>query len=229
MNKRYKSLAVIYAIAYAVFCALFFAIPFNRTANAWICFAFTTVSFVVGCVVTFRAFRNRGLKSKIYGFPIFRIGLSYTIVQTVFTFILLCVELKTAAPTWVSVAVSALLLGAAGIGVISTSTARDIIEEQEAAQQAATKPVKQFRIDLESIVAKCGDPEVKKVLQKLSDDFRYSDPVSIDELSEIEEKIRVEVKVLDNLVQTEPEAAPQKAEEIALLLADRNRRSKALK
>ncbi|MDE6021616.1 MAG: hypothetical protein K2H01_11555, partial [Ruminococcus sp.] len=63
----------------------------------------------------------------------------------------------------------------------------------------------------------------------LNDEFRYSDPVSGDGLKGIESEIQGEIKKLRSLINEDLNAASDITSNIERLLADRNRRCKALK
>ena len=122
-----------------------------------------------------------------------------------------------------------MLIGIVAIGVIATDSARDVIEAQDKEIKLATKQTTLFKLDVNSLLDRCKDPEVKKALGKLSESFRYSDPVSSDELKEIEEQITKELDNLGKILETDNNAALEKIAQIENMLADRNRRCKAMK
>lgn len=228
-NKKTKSLLVVYAIILVVFCVLYLVIPFPKTGAYWLEFVFSIIAVCAGCGVSFYALKNDGLKSKVYGFPMLNIGIGYTVVQLIFGFIIAVVGFFTAVPIWIPIVASILILAICAIGFIGADNARDIIVEQEKRDVIATKAMKTFRLDVQYIVDSCNDAELKKRVEQLADKFKYSDPVSSDELSDIEENLRLEVKNLAVLVNTDREQAEKKIGEIDMLLADRNRRCKEFK
>ncbi len=62
----------------------FLIIPFNKNAASWISFVFTIISIISSLLVCGCAFKAKEtLVSKIYGFPIFRVGVVYALVQLV--------------------------------------------------------------------------------------------------------------------------------------------------
>ena len=229
MKKRIEYMVLIYAIVLIVEYVLFFVIPFPKTVTAWIEFAFNVVAIYGGCGISWYAFKNENIKSKVYGFPIFRVGLLYTIIQLILGWIITIIGIFVNVPMFIPIVVSVLILAVAAIGVIGTDNVRDIVTEQQNQTHESVKQMKTFQLDLRSIVDICTDKELKKRLEKLADDFRYSDPVSNDELSEIEHNLRCEVKNLGALVNSDSELAWKKADEVSVLLADRNRRCKELK
>ena len=86
---------------------------------------------------------------------------------------------------------------------------------------------KQRADDINSAFA---DSEIKAILEKLAEEFRYSDPVSSDETKEIEAVIAEKIRVLkDSLATDSDESLKAKIVEIKRSLADRNRICKATK
>ena len=132
LSKRQQSVVIVYAIATVVFVVLTLAIPFPKPAASWMMFAFTIVSFAGGCGITLFAFsKSAELKSKFYGYPVFRIGFLYTAIQLALAVLVYIVGGFVDVPYWVGLALSVLLMGLAAIGVITTDTARDFVEEIE--------------------------------------------------------------------------------------------------
>lgn len=229
MSKKSRSVLAIYAIIFVAYCVLFFAVPFPKNGASLAAFAFSAVAIIAGCGISLYAFKNEGLKSKIYGFPVFRIGFVYMIVQLIVGAVIIVISIFTELPLWIPVAASVLIMAFAGIGIIGSDNARDIITEQQEKTEQAISQMKTFRLDMGNIVEICSFPELKKPLQKLSDDFRYSDPVTSEELSGVEENLKAQVKALSALVNTDKELAQKKISEVSALLADRNRRCRELK
>ncbi|MBD5129243.1 MAG: SLC45 family MFS transporter [Ruminococcaceae bacterium] len=229
MNKKMTSLVAVYAIVLVTFCILYLVIPFPKTGAYWIEFVFSIIAVCAGCGIGWYSLKNDGLKSKVYGFPILNIGIAYMAVQLIFAVVIAIVGFFAAVPLWVSIVFSVLILAISAIGFIGADNARDIIEEQESCDEIATKAMKMFRLDTQYIVDLCDDSELKKSLEKLAEQFKYSDPVSSDELADIEENLQSEVKNLAALVNSDRELAAKKISDIMVLLADRNRRCKELK
>lgn len=229
MNKKMMSLVAVYTITLVAFGILYLVIPFPKTGAYWIEFVFSIIAVCAGCGIGWYSLKNNGLKSKVYGFPILNIGIAYMAVQLIFAVVIAIVGFFAVVPLWIPIAVSVLILALSVIGFIGADNARDIIEEQESRGEIATKAMKTFRLDAQYIVDICSDTELKKPLEKLAEQFKYSDPVSSDDLSEVEEKLRQEVKTLAALVNSDTELAVKKIMEVMSLLADRNRRCKELK
>ena len=71
-----------------------------------------------------------------------------------------------------------ILLGFAAISVIATDNTRDMVQEADEDLARITVAAKMFRLDISSVVDNCQDAQLKKALEKLAEDIRFSDPVS---------------------------------------------------
>ncbi len=231
LNKRQISLIAVYVIVLIVFNVIFFAAPFEKNGCSWVMYAFSNVSIIFGLCISFYAFNSGnsedGLQSKVYGFPIFRVGIIYMVMQVAISIILFAIGHFTRVPTWVGVIVSVLLLGIAAIGVIATDNVRDIVEQNEKVVKEKTIQMRRFKLDFDGIAPYANDPELKKELEKLAEKVKYSDPVSSDDLQEIEEELQAETNNLRNLVKGgNVEEARAKLTLVSNILEDRNRRCK---
>lgn len=230
MNKKQKSLIAVYAITLVVYSVMFFAIPIPKIPASWMSYVFSVLSIGIAFAVTNNAFgKNDSLTSKFYGFPVFKVGNVYCLIQVLFGAVITIIGAFVEVPMWIVVVISIVLLGIAMIGLIGTAVAKDVVEKQEDKIARQTQTMKIFKLDIENVVSACTNYELKKRLENLSEKFKYSDPVSNVELEEIENKLKAEIEMLSELVVTDEKAALEKIVFIENLLADRNRRCKAMK
>lgn len=201
LGKKSKSVIAIYAILLVVYIVAFLIIPFNKIAASWISFAFTIIAIAGSLLIFNFAFNAKEtLVSKIYGYPIFRVGAAYALAQLVIGVVICAISAVIAVPYWVALLVSVILLGAAAIGVIITDNTRDLVEEVDESVNVDTKNVTRFQIDIASIDDVCENTEVKADLEKLNELFRFSDPVTNDETREVEESIKTMLAELKTIV-----------------------------
>lgn len=230
MKKKQISLIAVYAIVFVVYSVLFFAVPIPKGAAAWVSYLFSVISIGGAAAVSLFVFgKDDGMTSKFYGLPIFKVGNLYALVQVIFGTLMTIIGAFVKVPLWIVFVVSILLLGAAAIGLIATVNTREIVENQEKEVERQTKSMTFFKLDMESMVECCKEPQVKKAMEELAEKFRYSDPVSNEALEAIEDRLKAEVAVLGGMLADDKETVLKKITEIEHLLADRNRRCKALK
>ncbi len=217
-----RTLAVT-AIVLVVFCVLAFAIPFVRDSVFWMAFVFTVIAVLAQLYIAKKAFANgEGARSKFYGFPIARIGFIYLVVQVVVA--LVCMALGFIVPAWLAAVLLVLVLAAAAIGLITTEGIRDEVERQDEVLKKSVSNMRDLQSKAAAIAAQCEDESIRKVLNALSDKFRFSDPVSSDATAEAEAGLAVltdelQAAVLDRY----SEAAVSLAGKLEAALAERNR------
>lgn len=196
-----------------------FLIPFVKTAVFWVSFLFTLIAFGVVAVSLYIAFvKNPDAKSKFYGFPIAKIGVMYGAAQLVAGLILMALGLWI--PVWVAVLVYAVALGAAVIGLISADAVREEIQRQDVKLKKDVSFMRNLQSKVNQMATQCAAPE----LRQFAEDIRYSDPVSSDALTDIEQELAAAVEELQAaVVDGDNESAAQLCRKASALLAERNR------
>lgn len=213
----------ILAIVLAVYLLLVFVIPFAKTAMFWLALAFTLVSFGVEAFVLWQWLtKGADARSRFYGFPIVRVGVLYLGAQLVLGFVLMA--LAAHCPVRVGVVVMTLLLAAAAIGLIAADAARTEIERQDAQLKTDVTAMRALQSRAAALPARCEDAALKSDAQKLSDAFRYSDPVSNEATKNTEHELAVCMDELERAVLERDAAGAQSLIRRAdALLAERNR------
>ena len=220
-NKQKLSVVIIYSIIAIVYLVCFLAIPFERTSAFWISFVFGIISIIVGCGLAYYSFNNDGIKSKLYGFPIFKLGYAYTVIQIIVSFTISFICKSYSVSNWIPIVISVILLAFTLIGVIAVDNAKDIIEKQEIQDAYKTKTVETFRVNIDSLLNRSSNSDVNKAIEKLAEEFKFSDPVSNDAVRDIETVINSKVVELKNVINDSDISLPL-ISEISDLLKERN-------
>lgn len=223
MNKNTARGIFVVAIALAVFSVVAFVIPFARTATFWVGYGFAAFAILFQLYIFKIAFVDGGdAKSKFYGFPIARVGVCFLVAQLVAG----VVEMALAAllPAWVAVLVNIVILALALVGCVTVDAMRDEINRQDAQLKKSVGSMRELQSLSRALVAQCPDGELKVALEKLADDFRYSDPVSSDKTSELEADMRSQLADIQQaLVDGDADAAKKLCAKLTGSLAERNR------
>ena len=131
------------------------------------------------------SFHNgESVRSKFYGFPIARIGVLYLAVQLVLC--LLFMPLAQWVPAWVSTIVFVVVFAVSAVGCIAADIMRDEVERQDVKLKKDVSSMRSMQSRANALVSQCEATELKAELQKLAEDFRYSDPVSNDAVVDVE-------------------------------------------
>lgn len=231
LNKKSLSVVLAYLIVAVVYIVVFLTVPFTKIAVSWISFVFTLISFVLSLAVCLYAFKdNESLTSKVYGFPIFRVGYLYAGSQLAVGILLCALGAFVKVPWWIAIVLSIVLLGVAFIGVIATDNIKDVVKEQEQVTEVQTKVIRTFTADLSYASNLCKDEQLSKALIKLAEEFKYSDPVSSEATEDIESQLKLEIKKLEELLENNLENESfEQIEKVKAMLLKRNKIAKESK
>jgi hypothetical protein len=93
-------------------------------------------------------------------------------------------------PMWIALVVNVLIVAAALVGSIAADVMRDEIIRQDTQLKTDVSNMRELQSISASLVGMCQDVEIKKNLQGLADDFKYSDPVSSEATQEKEQELK---------------------------------------
>lgn len=222
MKNSTRSLIII-AIALVVFSVIAFAIPFAHTTAFWVAYGFGALAILFQLYIFKVSFAGDGdTKSRFYGFPIARLGVYYLVAQLIVSVIEMA--LSKVIPTGVAVAINVLLLALAVVGCITVDAMRDEIIRQDGALKKNVGNMRELQSLSSALVGQCGDEALKPMLQKLADEFRYSDPVSSEKTLELEEDMKVQLgDIQQALVEGDSDGAKKLCGKLMGSLAERNR------
>lgn len=211
------------AIVLVLYLVLILAIPFVKNAVYWLSFGFTLAAFGVAGAAVYIAFvRHEDAKSRLYGFPVARIGLMYGAAQLVLG--LAVMALASWIPVWLAVLVYVLILGVACLGLIAADTVVERIHIQDAKLRKDVSLMRSLQSKLNQLASQCDNPDAAAALKKLSEELRYSDPVSSAALAEIERDLSAAAEELQAaVIDADSAAIKQLCRKTSALLAERNR------
>ena len=225
MNKNKIRLYIVLAILFAVFSVIAFALPLAKTATFWISYVFAVIAIAVQIYAYPKAFEGPSVRSKFYGFPIARITTVYLVAQLALSLIFMLTAKWV--PVWIPLILFVVMLGAAIVGFIAAEGVRDEVERQDVVHKANVTTMRALQSKALFVASQCENTETKKALDAFAEALRFSDPVSSDALTDIEENLTGLVEELGNAVLDKDfEAARSLCAKASTLLADRNRMCK---
>lgn len=256
MNKNFKSTVILLAIIAAIFSFVVFIIPINHSgAVFWISYIAVLIAIALQIPVFKIAFygqskddmvrssRSDGImsgvlptasirmNSKVYGFPIFRIGYIYLATQIFVSILFIIIAaINDDFPVWLCLLIHVLILGLALIGTVSADAARENIEGIEAAKRADVSFMNKLKLETESLTRKVNDPALAAAIKTFGENVRFSDPVSNEQVNPYNLQLQEAFIELAQAVENHNNQAAmelvQKAED---LLKDRNAAAKMYK
>lgn len=222
MKKNNVKGYAILSILFVLVSVIAFAVPSAKTTAFWLSYGFTVLAFAAQIAIWKAAFgRAESLKSKFLGFQVVHIGIVYLVVQIIALAVFLFIPTL---PFWSAVVACAANAGVSAICMITATVGRNEIERVSAKVQEKTFYIKQLQADVELLASTETDTVIKSALTQLAEKIRYSDPMSNEQIADIEDRITVKVADL--------KSSADKAKiinELNSLLNERNRKIKILK
>ena len=221
MKKNSTKGYVILGILFALVSIIAFAVPTTKTATFWIAYVFTAAAFATQIIIWSKALGKEELKSKFLGFPVVHIGIVYAIIQVVAFAVFLFVPTL---PAWSAIVVCSVIAGVSAVCMISADAGRNEIERVEAKVQKKVFYIRELQVDVELIAAAETATDTKAALTQLAEKIRFSDPMSNEQLADLESKIPTKAAEL--------KTAASKMEiitELNSLLDERNKKCRIMK
>lgn len=187
---------VILGILFVLISIIAFAVPTVKTATFWIAYVFTAAAFAAQIGIWKTALSKEGtLKSKFLGFPLVHIGIVYAVIQVIAFAVFMFVPTL---PTWSAIVVCSIIAGVSAVCMISADAGRNEIERVEAKVQKKVFYIRELQADIELLADNETNADVKTALTQLAEKIRFSDPMSSEQLVDLENKISSKVAELKN-------------------------------
>lgn len=222
MKKNSTKGYVILGILFALVSIIAFAVPTAKTATFWIAYVFTAAAFAAQIGIWKTALgKAETLKSQFLGFPVVHIGIVYAVIQVIAFAVFMFVPTL---PAWSAIVVCSVIAGISAVCMISVDAGRNEIERVEAKVQKKVFYIRELQADIELLADDESDAAVKTALSQLAEKIRFSDPMSNEQLADLENKISTKVAELKT-------ASSKLAiiTELNSLLDERNKKCKILK
>lgn len=233
MKKSFKAYVVIWAIFLAVFNVICFVTPDEAAGMSkfdgafWIGYIFITLAFIGQLVCAVMAFKAKNLKKFFYKLPL--ITVSYTGLVLTIIVGAVCMAIPNL-PNWVGIIVCLLVLAFNAVAVIKANVAAEVVSDIDDKVKTQTAFVKISTVETQNILNRAKTDEVKAECKKVYEAIRYSDPMSSPALAEEEAEISAKIRNLKSaVISGEDETAISAAQELILLIKERNNKCKILK
>lgn len=234
MKKNFKIYALIWAVLLVAFNVVVFLVrsvipgyAINYDARFWIAWAFILAASLGNLMCAHFAFKADNLKKMFYNLPLITVSRSALVVMLTAGCILMLIP---NCPVWIAAVVCILILAFNAIAVAKAVWAADTVSGIDEKVKTQTAFIKNLTIDAEGLLARAKSDAVKAECKKVYEAVRYSDPMSNEALSVIEAQIATKMEELAATVGTDDaEKAKEIANEIVILVNDRNKKGRLLK
>ena len=227
MKKNFKLYLVACAIVLALFNVISFVVPSEKTTSFWIGYIFISLTFIGQLACSCTVFKANNATKIFYNLSLVKIGY----VGLIASFVVggLCM-LISPLPYWVGVVACAVVLAANILSILKATAAVAEVERIDRKIKVQTSFVKMLTIDADTLMAQAKSDGVKAECRKVYEAIRYSDPMSNEALASVECQITVKFADLSDAVKADDVAkVAELANEVVILIGDRNKKAKVLK
>ena len=231
MSKRFKYYLLIWVVLLVVFNVISFVVPSTSgdqnsfTGQFWLGYIFITIAFIGQLLCAHIAFKAENLKKLFYDLPLVTISCIGLIVMWLVGSVVMVVS---AIPKWVGIIACILPLAFTAISLVKARWAAEEVERVDEKIALKTSTINTLLIEASGLAARAKSPAAKAACNSVYEAIRYSDPMSNEDLSSIEAKIKVKLGELAESITTDEEHEMETiSEELVLLINERNRMCKA--
>ena len=130
---------------------------------------------------------------------------------------------------WVGIVFAVALAAFGMVTFMKVKVAVDEVEKVGEKVKTQTQYIKMLTVDAQNLMNRATTPEAKEATKKVYEAVRYSDPMSNDALSVIEAKITVKFDEFANEVNSGGSRVNDLADELVVLVKERNNKCRVLK
>lgn len=231
MKKGFKYYAAAWALLFVLFNLLVFVPPrfvgeYDKFGGAFFAgYIGIVVAFVGQLVCAYFALKAENAQKLFYHLPL------ATVSYTGLVLTLICGGLCMAVPdlpNWGGALVCLLILVFCAVAVIKAAAAAELVAGVDEKVSTQTQFVKNLTVDAENLCARAQSDEAKAACKKVYEAIRYSDPMSVPALADIEAKIAAQMQSFTAAV-TAGTGVDEAADALVLLMQERGSKCKALK
>ena len=222
MKKNVIRILIALAIVWSVYSVATFVLPVPRTAGYWLGYGFSAIALLTQLPVVRAAFaRGKNPASRLYGFPIARVSVIYLVVQLIVGLVLMLMGKFISA--WVALLIEMVILGAAVLGLLFTDAVRDEILRQDAELTVNVQTMRALRSKADALRSLAHDGSASQMVDRLADEFKYSDPVSSPATRESEANLVCIVDEIERALLDDDVSAEGLCRRALEMLTERNR------
>ena len=183
--------------------------------------------FIVQLVCSILFFKDENLGKKFLNMPVMVISFSALIASLIIGGTFMAVP---SIPDFLAIIICAVMTGFYAIAIVSAKAGADAVESIDKKVKAQTFFIKSLTVDAQTLISRAQSDETKALANKVYEAVRYSDPMSNETLAGAESAITLKFNEFANAVAGGDNAyAESSANELLILINDRNQKCKLLK
>ena len=223
MNKFKTFLGVLSlsVLAMGVYNLIVFFCFSNFNPVFWICYGFTMAAFVIQLLTLMLAFRTFTVEAAFFGIPVASLSFYYLGVQVATSIVLMLA--KGFVSVKVALFIQLIILAVYLFMVIVAFLARNSAVAISNHYKTQVFNLRATLVEVETMAGGCGDAKTKEALLALAEKIRYSDPMMVPGLEDVNTRIQGKLNELrGQLDASDYENGCKSCQALERLYAERN-------
>ena len=175
-KKNSLMLGMIYLVIFLIYNLLIFLVFKGFNTVFWVSYGFMLAAYLLHIACVFSIVKNLSVRAVFFGIPLSSFSV-YFVAAELFTS-LVFMFFRRLASVKVSVVVQAILLCVFIVIALISIMTRDAVQNVDTRIKENVSFIKGINVDVEMLLQRSSDAEVKGALKKLSETIKYSDPMS---------------------------------------------------
>lgn len=227
MKKNFKFYAVSWALLFAIFNVLAFAVGFKNNASFWMAYIASAIAMLLQLVCAKISFKPEKLDRLFLNIPVISITFTGMVASMIIGAVCMVIP---SVPVVAIIVIEYLILAFTGISVLKANAAAEIVNEVGEKVKEKTQFIKLTTVDAQNLMNSAKSESVKSACKKVYEALRYSDPMSSEALAREEAEIADKMAELSSAVASDnADSAESISNEITVLVKARNNKCKILK
>ncbi len=227
MKKNFKFYAVSWALLFAIFNVLAFAVGFKNNASFWTAYITSVIAMLLQLVCAKISFKPEKLGRLFLNIPVISITFTGMVASMIIGAVCMVIP---SVPVVAIIVIEYLILAFTGISVLKANAAAEIVNEVGEKVKEKTQFIKLTTVDAQNLMNSAKSESVKSACKKVYEALRFSDPMSNETLAHEEAEIADKMAELSSAVASDnADSAESISNEITVLVKARNNKCKMLK
>ncbi len=226
MEVKQRSNLMIGLIYFVIFCGynLFVFMVFNDYNSIFfISYEFMILAYIIHIGCAFYVKKNSTIKTVFFGVPLLSYSVYFVLAEFFCSTVFMIFKDKASVKS--TILIQALLLCLFVVIFIVSVLTRETVENVDNKIKESASNIKSLNVDVEMLIERCKDMDTTKMLKRLSETIKYSDPMSNSSVATQEQMINQNMIELRRAFDSENmESVKKIANELELLFIERNKK-----
>ncbi len=198
----------------------------------WISYAFISLAFIGQLACSYYILRWKNIENEYYKRMFYNISLyRVTIIGLVVMLIVggLCMSIIQI-PEWLGIIACCIVLAFNIIAIAKASIGISVVSEIDKRTKVKTLFIKMLTAEAEALMRSTSNPELSPIANKVYEAIRYSDPMSDDALTSVEDRISEQFVIVSEAIKSgNVDESSSSVDKLLRLINERNAKCKILK